>query len=406
MKLTLITVLLGALSVCAVSSFAQIYNFTTLAGKQGIKGSSDGSGSTARFNDLYAVVPDDQGNVYVADTYNYTIRKVTSKGVVTTIAGRPGVAGFTDGVGTGARFYFPAGMAIDATGAIYMTDASTIRKVTPDGVVTTFAGMLGVAAYQDGTGTNAGFSGLQGLAIDSAGNLYTADAGNRRTRKITTNAIVSTIGGPNDFIDPRGVAVDNAGNIYVADGAGCRIQKVTQDGVVSTFAGQTWAFGSRDGLGSAARFADPQGLAIDGAGNLYVAEGGVSLIRKITPVGMVTTIGGIGTGFADGVGSAALFHGPLGVAADKWGNIFIADTYNQLVRKGTPILPLQIYSAGSRLAVSWPSWAANYLLENRASIGDTNAWNAITNGITGDTNNFTYTFTPTNSAQFFRVRSP
>jgi hypothetical protein len=258
----------------------------------------------------------------------------------------------------------------------------------------------------DGTGTEARLNGSQGLAFDRVGNLYLADTGNRSVRRITTNAVVTTIAGATGFIDPRGVAVDSAGNIYVADGAGCRIQKVSTGGVASTFAGQTWAFGSRDGLGSTARFADPQGLAIDSEGNLYVAEGGVSLIRKITPGGLVTTIAGMGNGYADGVGSAALFNGPLGVAADKWGNIFIADTYNQLVRKGTPIMPLQIYSAGSQLAVSWPSWAANYLLEGQPATGNTNAWTAITNGIVSDANNFTYTFPPTNSAQFFRVRSP
>ena len=212
---------------------------------------------------------DAAGNVYVADTGNDTIRKITPAGVVTTLAGTAGQAGSADGTGTAARFNEPDGVAVDAAGNVYVADTNndTIRKITPAGVVTTLAGTAGQAGSADGTGAAAQFNA------------------------------------------PEGVAVDGAGNVYVADTGNDTIRKITPAGVVTTLAGTAGQVGSADGTGSAARFNDPDGVAVDGAGNVYVADTINDTIREITPAGVVTTLAGSPGqyGSADGTGAAAQF---------------------------------------------------------------------------------------------------
>ena len=196
---------------------------------------------------------DAAGNVYVADASNDTIRKITPAGVVTTLAGSPGQTGSADGTGSAARFYSPRGVAVDAAGNVYVADTfnDTIRKITPAGVVTTLAGTAGQSGSADGTGSAARFD------------------------------------------DPDGVAVDGAGNVYVADSATTRSARSRPAGVVTTLAGTAGQAGSADGTGSAARFNDPDGVAVDAAGNVYVADTSNDTIRKITPAGVVTTLAGI-----------------------------------------------------------------------------------------------------------------
>ncbi len=277
---------------------------STLAGLAGSAGSADGTGSAAQFNSPFGVAVDAAGNVYVADRVNHTIRKVTAAGVVTTLAGLAGSFGSLDGAGSAARFRLPGGVAVDAAGNVFVTDTLnfTIREVTAAGVVTTLAGLANVAGLADGTGSAARFNSAFGVAVDGAGNVYVADSGSHTIRKITPAGVVTTLAGlagssgsadgtgnAARFLNPNGIAVDVAGNVYVADTFNYTIRKVTPAGVVTTLAGLAGSAGSVDGTGSAARFFDPNGIAVDAAGNLYVADTANRSIRKITPGGAVST---------------------------------------------------------------------------------------------------------------------
>lgn len=318
---------------------------STLAGTAGQRGSADGIGASARFSGPYGLAADSAGNLYVADEYNFTIRKVSPAGEVTTLAGTPGQAGSADGTGAAARFDFPLGVAIDAAGSIYVADSgsATIRKVSPVGEVITLAGTARVFGSADGVGPAARFSAPSGLAVDSAGQLFVADSGSSNVRRITATGTVSTLAGvtpalsgSGSFGNAAGLAVDGAGNIYVA--AQHRIDKIHADGsAISTLAGAMTA-GSSDGTGEAARLYDPDGVAIDNVGNLYVADSSNHTIRKITPAGEVSTLAGAAGQFgtADGLGAAARFHYPSGVATDVTGNVYVADTTNRTIRKITP----------------------------------------------------------------------
>lgn len=206
-----------------------VYAWTNFVGQPGGSGNADGTGSTARFNRPSGVATDISGNVYVADTYNHTIRKVTPSGVVITLAGLAGQSGSTDGTGSAARFYYPQSTATDTSGNVYVADTrnNTIRKTSSVGLVTTLAGSAEGSGSADGTG---------GAAL---------------------------------FFRPSGVTVDNAANLYVADSSNCTIRTVTPAGVVATLAGTAYHGGIDDGTGSEARFMTPQGVAADGAGNVY-----------------------------------------------------------------------------------------------------------------------------------------
>jgi len=333
------------------SKYKTPYAFTSLTGLASI-GTRDGSAESAQFNDPSSVVVDSSGNMYIADTANCTIRKVSTSGVTTTLAGASGVAGTADGTGTAARFNWPAGMVIDSSGTLYVADTAnhSIRKVTSAGVVTTLAGNSGTYGFADGTGTAAKFNQPLGLVLDSSSNLYVADTGNSIIRKVTPAGVVTTFVGTGTqpsagsidgtgnaarFYLPNGVVSDTSGNVFVADSYNHTIRKVTSAGVVTTFAGSAGQRGTTDGTGTAARFDLPCHMAIDSSNNIYVADSINSTIRKITSAGVVTTFAGMaGTpGYVDGNTSGALFNGPAAVAVDTSGNLFIADTGNNTIRK-------------------------------------------------------------------------
>jgi sugar lactone lactonase YvrE len=317
------------------------YTFSTLAGSAGSYGSTNGTGSAAQFNAPFAVAVDSAGNVYVADTANDTIRKVTPAGAVSTLAGKAGSSGSKDATGSAARFYNPSGVAVDGAGNVYVADTlnSTIRKVTPAGVVSTLAGKAGVTGTNNGSGGAARFYYPYGVAVDRATNVYVADTYNLTIRKVTPAGVVSTLVGTDArLFSPCGVAVDSATNVYVADYGNHIIRKVTPAGVVSTLAGLAGSSGSADGTGTAARFFYPSSVAVDSATNVYVADADNYTIRKVTPAGMVTTLAGQPglSGTNDGTGSAAQFYLPSGVAVDGSGNVYVADQYNDTIRKGHP----------------------------------------------------------------------
>jgi sugar lactone lactonase YvrE len=319
---------------------------TTLAGTASVLGYADGTGPAAQFRGGQGPAVDSHGNVYLADNSNLTIRKITPQGVVSTFAGAAPELGNADGTGHAARFYGPNGLATDSSGNVFIADTFNceIRKMTPTGTVTTLAGSPNQCAYPqfgnaDGTGAAAQFAWPNGVAVDSSGNVYVADTQNETIRKITPAGVVTTFAGTtSDFNSPSGLITDSAGNVYVADTGNDTIRKITPAGMVTTLAGAALSPGSADGDGAAARFSAPLAITIDSGGNLFVSDSNNNTIREITPAGAVTTLAGTAgvTGSADGTGSGAQFNDPAGITIDASGNLYVVDAGNYTIRKITP----------------------------------------------------------------------
>ena len=362
--------------ILAASAFGQTdyspaYKITTLAGSgQSGYGSADGTGAAAEFKSPYGVAVNGLGTVYVADTLNSTIRMITPAGVVTTLAGTPGNSSHADGTGSLAAFARPSGVAVDGSGNVYVADYQNddIRMIAPGGIVSTLAGATGISGSVDADGITAEFDAPQALAVDGSGNIYVADTGNDTIREVTPVTVggvttwhVTTIAGSAGskgstdgtgssarFNGPKGVAVDGAGNVYVADSGNSTIREITPPTVggvttwtVTTLAGLANQLGQVDATGGAARFYYPCGIALDGAGNIYVADTDNDAIRMIAPGGVVTSLaGGFEAGYVDATGGNARFFDPYGIAADGAGNIFVADTENETIRAGSlPVAP-------------------------------------------------------------------
>ena len=341
----------GSAAVMSSPATLTVANFgvTTLAGWPGAAGSKDGTGRAARLAFPGGVRTDAAGNIFVTDSYNNTVRKVTPSGVVTTVAGVPGKSGSQDGPVSTALFNETAGVAVDAAGNLFVADDgnATIREVSASGTVTTLAGLAGSTGEVDGTGAAARFMDPQNLAIDGAGNLYVADGMGNVIRKVTPGGTVTTLAGSGvagvadgtgataQFDDPTGVAVDASGNVFVADFGNDTVRKITPAGVVTTIAGTPGKAGAADGTGAAAAFSGPAGIGVDPSGNLYVADSANDTIREISPAGAVTTLAGSagaeeGT---DGPGASARFAVPGDVAIDGAGIIYVADAQNQTIRR-------------------------------------------------------------------------
>jgi sugar lactone lactonase YvrE len=326
-----------------IRKISPLLDVSTLAGRVS-PGTTEGAATSARFGRPSGVARDGDGNVYVADTLNHTIRKITPAGVVSTFAGLAGELGQTNGNGSNARFVFPAGVAADPMGNVYVAEPSpsTIRKITPSGDVSTLATLY----FSNIPGGTPVAARPEGLAVDSSGTIYVAGTGIHTIIKITPSGAASTFAGrvgsggttdgtgPNArFRSPFGVAVDASGNVYVADTGNQRLRKITPAAVVSTL----------PGVVTRAR-----GVAVDSAGNLFFPEWNDAIIRKLTPTGQLTTLAGLAIEWqsADGVGSAARFSFPSGIAIDAEGKLYVADTNNNTIRVGE--LPLVLTSAVSR----------------------------------------------------------
>jgi sugar lactone lactonase YvrE len=352
-----------------------------VAGGLGGSGNADGPATGARFYYPLDVGYDAAGNWYISDAYNKTVRKVDLSLNVTTLAGSPGQQGTTDGTGPAARFSNPSGLAVDLSGIVYLVDAgvNTIRRIDTTGVVTTLAGTPNVSGTNDGTGPAAQFENPQGIRLDASGMLYLSD--NNRIRKITPQGVVTTVftgaaqlvglaldGSGHAYVanlgaksldvvnlaagtssalagglnGPVGVALAptgtlSAGTTYVSNGAySATIQSVASDGTVSPFAGSTTAYGNVDGQGAAALLWNPIFMVAEPTGTVLFADAGDSEIRQFTPDATVTTRVGLGAhpGNINGTGPEARFDNPEALAADTSGNLYLSDSYG--LRKVTP----------------------------------------------------------------------
>ncbi|MFF5125846.1 hypothetical protein ACFY41_02735 [Streptomyces syringium] len=321
--------------------------------------SDGGPGALTAVQYPYGVAVDKNGNLYIADRHNHRIRKVTPNGIITTVAG-DGTGGYISdgGPAVATRLHYPGDVAVDDSGNLYIADTSNhrVRKVTPNGIITTVAGD-GTAGYisDGGPAIATKLHTPWGVAVDRNGNLYIADHGNHRVRKVTTNGNITTVagngtagyvsdGGPaisTRLHYPLGLAVDADGNLYIADRHNHRIRKVTTNGIITTVAGNgTAGYVSDGGPALGTRLHYPWGLALDEAGSLYIGDGHNHRVRKVTSDGIITTVAGNGTaGYVDDGGPAAgtrLFY-PSGLALDRSGNLYIGDANNHRVRGVTRV---------------------------------------------------------------------
>jgi sugar lactone lactonase YvrE len=336
--------LLALLALTSISTLAYCqtpYAFTTLTGIP----------NTPHFNPK-SVAVDAAGNIYFADTRKQVICRMDLSGRVRIVAGKFGVSGSTDGTGSQARFTNPRGIAMDVDGNIIVADTGNnlIRRITPNGRVTTIAGLAGTVGSRDGTGIYARFDFPVSVAVDASDNIYVADLYNSTIRQVTPHGTAITIAGQagvHGSVDGRGnaalfnfpmsIALDNSGNIYVADMLNNAIRKITPNGTVITWAGRlSYTPGNADGPTGIARFCHPCGVAVDNAGNVYVADSGNNTIRRISPDCTVTTLAGLAgqSGLVDGVGSAVRFGHPTALALDHLGELYVTDLDNTIIRKG------------------------------------------------------------------------
>ena len=334
---------------------------TTIAGALSGFSGDGGPARSAQLSSPQGLALDASGNLYIADTQNSRIRKVTPAGVISTFAGTGqfGYAG-DGGPATVARLNSPSDVAVDGGGNVFVADTSNgrIRKITPAGTISTVAGVAAVgppaSGGDGGPATSARLNQPRGIAIDGSGNIFIAEGSGHRVRKINPAGVISTVagdgiagftgdGGPAISARlqfPQALAVDASGALFIADSRNHRIRKVTADGVISTVAGNgLFQFNEGDSVATSAALNSPAGIAVDASGTLFIADSGNSRIRRVTLNGNIATLAGTGGqgGIGDG-GSATLatFNRPNGIAVDNAGNLFIADTGNSRVRKVTP----------------------------------------------------------------------
>lgn len=365
----------AALAASVATGHAQKFHVSTFAGTPELTGFADGVGLSARFGWLRAIAVDSEGALFVADYNNRVLRRILPSGAVGVYAGAVGQEGIGAAEGSVAQVRFswrgPAialdpfylssqavGLAFDASGNLYVSDCGNhvVKKITPTGLVTTLAGLGGTSGFADGKGSEARFLNPAGVAVDSGGNVYVADSGNGSVRRITQAGVVTSIAGnvplrmpygygSVDGIGPAaqferlgGLVADKSGYLYATDSKAGTIRRITAvGGAVTTLAGDAGKpRASVDGLGTAARFASPWGIAIDERGILFVADFDGHTIRRIDPAdGNVTTIAGLAgqAGAVDGLETRATFRNPSGVSVDKAGVLHVTDMANHTVRR-------------------------------------------------------------------------
>src|SRR5690242_7127511 len=320
-----------------------------------------GDGGPATSASIFApggVAVDAQGNIFFADTGNNRVRKVTPGGIISTVAGT-GVYSFSGdgGPAINAALNVAAAVAVDASGNLFIVDRANarIRKVAPDGIITTFAGngTLGFSG-DGGLATSAMLNQPGSVAVDSNGNLFITDESNCRVRKVTPQGIITTVAGNGSFTtsgdggpalsaginQPIGLTVDSAGRIYIVEPLGNRVRRVSTDGTIATIAGNgSSGFDGDGGPAAAASLNEPQDVAVDASGNVFIADTYNSRVRRVSTGNLIDTVAGNGQfQFAgdNGPATSAALSGPLGVAVDAGGNVFLADTTNSRIRRISP----------------------------------------------------------------------
>jgi uncharacterized protein (TIGR03437 family) len=328
---------------------------STVAGNGLISYSGDGGPAiNAALNYPKGLAIATNGTLYIADTGNFRVRSVNSSGIINTLAGN-GVDSYTGdgGAAVSASFSDVMAVAVNLAGDVYIADASNrvVRMVSVAGTVTTIAG-IGVQGFSGdgGLATAAALGRAVALALDPSGNLYIVDSVNQRVRRVATNGIITTIAGNGtsayagdgglatlaSFSFPLGVAVDGSGNVYIADAGNNRVRKITAAGAISTVAGNGQAgFSGDGGTATSAALNLPSDVALDSAGNLYIADAGNNRIRMVSSTGVITTIAGTSTnGFSGDGGPAAqaVLNYPWGLATDASGDVYVADRVNGRIR--------------------------------------------------------------------------
>jgi sugar lactone lactonase YvrE len=389
---SLITRVCLCLSLALASSLRAQDSVATLAGQALVSGSTNGYSTNALFSDPAAIVADLAGSLFVADSQNHAIRKISTNGLVTTLAGQLGVPGGGDGNANQARFDSPCGITLDKNGNLFVSDTAnhTIRKITPAGIVTTVAGMAGQSGFANDVGSAARFNSPLGIAVATNGVIYVVDCGNHVIRAISPGGSVTTLCGSTEnwgsengsetnarFNGPVGLALDDQGNLFVADSNNHTIRRITPDGAVSTWAGVPGVDGCVDGDAQSAKFCKPAEMAIDRANNLFVADSFNHVIRKITRDRKVSTVTGAAgsSGAADGINGRGRFFNPYGLAIRPDGCLVVADAYNELIRIVLLPFDLSIRTTNNNaVTISWDGVIGKkYQVQYKHAI-DSGAW--------------------------------
>jgi sugar lactone lactonase YvrE len=388
----------------------------------GEAGYANGPLTQARFNDPAGVAFDATGNLYVADSRNHVIRKITPAGSVSLLAGTPGEPGFANGAGTAAKFDTPFGISVSNDGNVIVSDAGNhvLRQINTSGVVSTLAGQPGTYGATNGPVSAALFHTPLGITHDHGGNLLIADSGNHAIRRLTTNNIVETIAGVAEvwgyadgvaaqakFNGPVDVAVATDGRIFVSDGFNHVIRCVQTNGTVTTVAGQAGTAAWADGQVSEARFWNPAGLALDVSGDLYVADSLNHAIRKVTAQGNVITVSGRGrsSGTTDGSNGAGRYFNPYGLAFDLQGHLVVSDSYNQALRQ--VLVPFTVTTArensGSTRVIRWLGVIGKrYQVQFTDDLQNGN-WQNLSSSLLADQFDLSVTDATSTGTRFYRV---
>lgn len=356
--------------------------FAPVSGANGQAGHQDGTGGGARFNDPMGLARDAQGNLYICDARNHVIRKISPGGVVSTLAGKPGEHGAVNGVGNAARFNFPADITVSPDGTLYVADSGNhcIRKITANGTVSTIAGDPGsaddidqnygnayttVAPKLDGKGTAARFNSPSGIAYAPAGFLYVSDTANQIVRRVNLDGTVTSLAGmpgvwgatngtgPNArFYSPMGLCIGTDGNLYIADSLNHVIRCMTPQAVVTTFAGSTTDFGCKSGPRLEARFCEPTDITAHPDGGFIICESFGNALFRLKADGMVSMFAG-----NPDTPSTNTLSNPSAAVCDPQGNVFVSDTFNQQVRLIIEKFGMEValVNGTRQLKISWDS---------------------------------------------------
>jgi len=416
MKFSIQFLLIGLL-IALVPSRAQD-RVTTLAGRALVSGLADGDRRNALFSDPASIAADHEGNVYVADSANHVIRKITTIGMVSTFAGTQGDQGFQDG--PSPIFNFPCGLAISPNGDLFVADTGNhiIRKITASGVASTVAGAAGQSGALDGAASLARFDSPLGIVVATNGTIYVADTGNHTIRAISSAGGVTTLAGSAGdwgtsdglgavarFNGPLGLALDSNGNLFVSDSNNHTIRKIAPDHTVTTWAGAPLIDGFVNGDRAAARFSKPAELRFDSQDNLYVADSFNHAIRKISAEGKVTTVTGFSgqSGAADGINGQPQFYNPYSLAFLPDGSLAVADAYNQTIRQAIPPIELKMNNILDGSIFSWNSIIGN-LYQMQLAAPDFRSWIDVGSPtIANTTVSASNEAPPTNGVRFYRV---